>query len=55
MLKNTKNIKRSQFLHEVYEEGADVFVFIYTSSAEDDTQRLVATKFNELAQKFAQM
>jgi hypothetical protein len=40
---------------EVYEEGNDVILYLYTSAVEDQTQRLVAAKFNELAQKFAQM
>jgi len=52
MLQNTKQLKRSQFLEEVYEEGTDTFVFIYTTAIEDQTQRMVAVKVNDLAGKF---
>jgi len=37
MLQNTKVIKRSQFIKEVYEEGIDTFLFIFTSAVEDQT------------------
>ena len=42
-------------MKEVFEDEVDVFVFIYSSAAEDDTQRMVAMKVNEVAQKFSQM
>jgi len=37
MLQNTKMIKRSQFVQEVYEEGTDTFLFIFTTAVEDQT------------------
>ncbi len=55
MLQNTKVIKRSQFIKEVYEEGIDTFLFIFTTAVEDQTQRMVASKVNDLAGKFEQM
>ncbi len=42
-------------MKEVYEEGSDVILFLYSTAKEDDVQRMVAGKFNDLAQKFAQM
>lgn len=36
----------------MFEEGTDVLVFIYSTHIEDETQRMVAAKFNELAMKF---
>ena len=35
ILQNTKLIKRPQFIKEVYEEGTDTFLFIYTTAIED--------------------
>jgi hypothetical protein len=42
-------------MEEVYEEGSDAFIFIYTTAIEDQTQRMVAMKVNDLAGKFKQM
>jgi hypothetical protein len=36
----------------VFEEGADVMVLIYSTGVVDETQRLVAMKFNQAAAHF---
>ena len=37
ILQNTKIIKRSQFVKEVYEDEVDTFLFIFTTAVEDQT------------------
>ncbi len=37
MLHNTKVIKRTEFVSEVYEEGKDTFLFIFSTAVEDQT------------------
>lgn len=37
MLQNTKVVKRSEFVKEVYEEGVDTFLFIFSTAVEDQT------------------
>lgn len=54
MLQSTISLRRSDFTDSIYmDEGTDSVLLVYTSAVEDQTQRLVATKFNELASKFA--
>ncbi|CDW90844.1 UNKNOWN [Stylonychia lemnae] len=55
MMPDCLMITRHTFVDKVFEEGKDAIVFLYTSSVEDETQRMVAGKFNEAAQKFKQM
>lgn len=37
MLSNMKLLTRNKFIDKVYEDENDVFVFVYTSSVEDNT------------------
>jgi hypothetical protein len=37
MLDNLKQLTRNTFIDALYEEEEDAFVFVYTSSAEDET------------------
>lgn len=52
---NVKAITRKTYFDLVLEEGKDVFMYTYTTAIEDDTQRLVAQKVNDLAMKFEKM
>jgi hypothetical protein len=36
MLSNTVNLKRQEFEEQVYEEGVDVFAFMYSTAVEDE-------------------
>ena len=49
LLSNAKLLTRNTFTEAVYEEEEDALVLVYTSSVEDETQRLVARKINELS------
>ena len=55
MMPELKMLTRHTFYDHVFEEGDDCFVFVYTSSVEDQTQQMVAGKVNELAMKFGHM
>ena len=37
MLQSTKMVTRNEFSSEVYEEGTDTIVFVYTTAVEDET------------------
>lgn len=37
MLQSTQQLKRAEFVHQVYEEEMDAIVLVYSTAAEDDT------------------
>lgn len=55
MMPEAEQLRHDNFVDKVYEQEQDALVFIYSSATEDEVQRMVAKRFNELAQRFAQM
>ena len=49
MMPDCKQLKRDAFVESAYEDESDVLVYLYTSSVEENIQRIIAQKFNELA------
>lgn len=55
MMPDITQLKQKTFVDKIYEEEQDAVLFIYSSHEENDVQRLIAKRYNELAQRFSQM
>lgn len=49
-LSGTLMLTRQAFIDQVYAEGTDYIVFVYSSAKENDIQRYIASSFNRLAE-----